>query len=236
MIVLTDFENEFKKFNELRNEYRRLMEENTTVSQRSFSFRIDANYSLLNSLKDWIKNEDKDKQKECYKIYLLLIDVWFSYEALLHLANDEGFSNKYGSKPEKLLKSRIQNELVSDIVDHFYNDLKPIVTKDQRKKSLIKYITTLINYPGTSTAQRKQLNDFKIEIETEKFDNPNYYRVLAFVYAIRNGYVHNGETAFSGTEHYIVKLMILSIAYNFMFKFILRSGSRIFDYMIETIS
>lgn len=236
MIVLTDIENEFKKFNELRNEYRRMMEDNTSTEQRKFSFRIDANYSLQNLLKDPIKNGINDKQKECYKMYLLLIDVWFSYEALLLLANEEEFSNKSGSKPERLLKSRIKNETVADIVNNFYNDLKPILTKDKRKESLIKYINTLINYPGTTIAQQKQLNDFKIEIGTEKFDNPNYYRILAFVYAIRNGYVHNGETAFSGTKHYIVKLMILSIAYNFMLKFILRSGSVIFDYMIETIS
>lgn len=77
---------------------------------------------------------------------------------------------------------------------------------------------------------------FKKEIENDNLTSENYSRILAFVYAIRNAYAHNGETARSGTEHYISKLLILTAAFDFTLKFSLRTDSAIYEELISKIS
>lgn len=229
---MTKLEKEYNHFRELQSKYQKWMEGETTINQRIVSVRIDVSYSL----KDWVQSDNEEIQSECYKAYLRLVDTWFSYEALLILADEEEFTSQSAPKSDKLLKSKIPNDLMVDLVYDFYNQLSEIINKPNRKQSLENYIDTLLNYPGTSKTQIQHLNGFKNEVVKGELKNENYSRILAFVYAIRNAYAHNGETARSGTNHYFNKLLILNISFNFILQFILRTGAIIYDDLISNIS
>lgn len=232
MRKLSDIEKEYHSFNDLRSEYQQWMEGETSEIQRVTSARIDATYSLRN----WVESQAEKSQKECYKSYLRLVDGWFSYEALLMLADEQGYAAGSSPKTDTLLKSRITNTLVSDIVQGFHDALVPVIEKDNRKRSLEQYIDTLSSYPKTSKTQLQHLSALKDEVVSGTLKNDNYSRILAFVYAIRNAYAHNGETARSGTKHYQSKLIILTAGYEFMVKFILRTASALYEELVADIS
>lgn len=233
MRVITKLEKEYDHFKKKQSEYQEWMEGETTEKQRIVFVRIDVSYSF----KDWVQSENEKIQSKCYKAYLRLVDTWFSYEALLHMATEEGFASQSGSKSDKLLKSKISNDEMVDIVHDFYNQLlSEIINRPNRKQSLINYITTLINYPGTFGTQIQHLEGFKIEVQQGELKSENYSRILAFVYAIRNAYAHNGETARSGTNHYENKLLVLNISFDFILQFILRTLAIIYIDLIADIS
>lgn len=232
MRTMNDTEKEYDRFSQARSEYEKWMEGETTRGQRIASVRIEATYSLRN----WALGNGEVSQDECYKSYLRLVDAWFSYEALLLLAEEIYFTAHSSSKPERLLKSEVPNIEMVDIVRGFYADLSETTNKPNRKDSLQKYVQTLMGYPGTSASQRHHLSQFNAEIKKGKFTGKNYSRILAFVYAIRNAYAHNGETARTGTEHYRSKLIILTASYNFTLRFVLRTATLIYEELISGIS
>lgn len=229
---MTALEKEKSDFDGCRTEYRKWVEEDTTVNQRIVSVRIEASYLL----KDWVQTGEIKSQEECYKAYLRLVDAWFTYEALLTWAAEENVATQSGAKTEKLLKNRFPTRLMADVVFDFYDQLSQVMDKPNRKKSFEQYVNTLANYPGTSQTQKQHLEDLKSEIITGNLAGQNYSRILAFAYAIRNAYAHNGETAKSGTNHYVSKLIVLNAAYAFVLRLVLRASAEIYDDLTAHIS
>ncbi|MFW5716867.1 MAG: hypothetical protein ACOC0E_05430, partial [Spirochaetota bacterium] len=140
------------------------------------------------------------------------------------------------AKPDRLAKSRFSTNAMSDIVTDFYADLETVFTKPNRRASLGAYVEKLVNHPGTSRTQKDHLAAFRRDIQKTTPSTDNYSRILAFAYAIRNAYAHNGETAKTGTNHYVAKLTILNAAFVAVLRIVLRVATTIYRDLCDEIS
>jgi len=224
-----------KTLDEFISIYHDAVEDEITHAQKVFKARINASHLLYSSLP--IDNNNHN-QETCYKGYLKLVDAWFTYEALLHLATDHRYSSPSSSKPERLLKSITTDDEVSAIIEQFDDVINKLISNKQNRTRLIDYIRLLKNNKGTSKNQLKHLTAFEEQIEKsdDLYITNNYSVILALAYAIRNAYAHGEETARAGTKHYKSKSILLQALHEFMLAFILHVAVKIYGELLSWIS
>ena len=211
------------------------VEDEITDTQKVFKARINASHLLYSSLPI---DDNNHNQNSCYKGYLKLVDAWFTYEALLHLADDHKYTSLSSSKPERLLKSIITDDEISKIIEPFDNVINTLISNKQYRPRLIDYIRLLKNNKGTSKNQLKHLTSFEKQIEKsdDLYKTNNYSVILSLAYAIRNAYAHGEETARAGTKHYKSKSILLQALHEFMLAFILHVADKIYEELLSWIS
>ncbi len=232
MRELTPLEKDQHNYSIIYNRYRRLMEDQVPSEPRVFNIRIDLAFSMRN----WIKENPDDPQQSTYVKFLRLNESWFAYEALLNFADKEKFTNSSATKAERILKSLQVKSKIPETLDEYRKQIEDEMREDETAKKLRDYILYLTSHPKTGKIQKKILGNYREKINNEKANSLTFEESIALIYAMRNSYVHNGETAKAGTDSYYVKKMILQISYEFILRSLFRIGSYILEFMCNMVN
>jgi len=181
-ILEADEQIEKDRLTEIRNKYLTL-----DVKMRlAFGIRE----ILLNN--DFV-NDKQDDLKLCHLLYYKLADLWFAYDSYLKFYKevigtdknnvdwlDANVHDSYSSTKEIILAKNSVRQQFQEL----YN------SEDERN-NLIAYLVHCQLY--ASNSQRRRINQIILKLEQGNFDFQNS-EILALTYAIRNNFVHNGET------------------------------------------
>lgn len=154
-----------------------------------------------------------------------LNDLWFAYEGLFYLSRDRKLIKASGSKSDPFLEEVTEdlglNNIAKILEPMYCNEL---LVDNARRNDLFGYIEYLRSY-ATSKTQTTLLE--RLKVMTQAAEPPSFSLWLALVYAIRNMYVHNTDTAKSGVRSYTTKIAVLSLSKDFMIGTMLAIAERL---------
>ena len=204
---------------------------------RLFDIRLNNSLATKISLDPNFRYAGTESAREVSRLTLRLSNKWFCYEALLAACESLGLTKGTKSKVDKI-KDEVLSELDSqydffDVMLEFWGMADDAVHGNSKYRSdLQKYVNHLED-GATSAEQRK----FRSHV-FNRYTNHEMFSVqesLALVYAIRNQYVHAGESPKSGVEFYATKITILRYAHDFLVLFCLRLGTLLFDKTLASL-
>jgi len=234
-----DFTNEFEKFSHSwdnwninhNQNFSYLMQFNTKLRMPFAIKEIELDYYFLSQK----ENDMKDLHKFLYK----LTDLWFAYETFFKLY-------------KKVTGNNIENNRVTPKVTKFnWLYLNPFVLyktdiilnalNDANNRLQIEFAEpqyTLLNYlfhcqTHSKGEQRERMNSITSNINRQFLISD----ILTITYAIRNNYVHNGETTITnaGLEnlnfHFneTQKLKLMKICYDFLAIFTVNIANKLIE-------
>jgi hypothetical protein len=159
--------------------------------------------------------------KELHKFQYKLMDLWFAYETFFKF-----YQKIKGSSINSTIVwldnyatySMFNSEIITNAINTANNEMNQSFNNQTNKIKLKKYIQHCENHSKKS--QKSRLN----AIVSNFGENLKIKDILTITYAIRNNYVHNGETtitnagldnlnfSFDETQ----KLKLVKICYNFL--------------------
>lgn len=177
-------------------------------------FRFNTKYSLVKS----------PIVERTYKCILRTNEAWFAIEALIqhcvyeNIITQTSMVRRYSSYSRNIDMTstlRIINSLL----------IEKLWSKSRRKRYVINFLNFLVN--NSKTELRNSLNRAITKINNEiDFDNED---LLSIAYGTRNTFIHQGESAFSGTENYTSKIVLLKIVYDFLILFNLKATNSFYN-------
>ena len=224
------YEESFKKMNEA-------LEGNIGQEFRLFDIRLNMSLSTRISLDSSYRYSGTDSAREVSRLTLKLSNIWFCYEALILACSSFGLSANSKSKVHALSEDIIY-ELISDydfrdvLLDFWGNNGRLIKSHEKFHSDLQRFVLYL-EQGATSKEQKKIL--LNIHNKFTNNDDFSVPEILALIYAIRNQYVHAGDTPKSGVSYYTTKISILRNANDFLVLFCLRLGTLIMDKKLAAV-
>lgn len=196
-----------------------------------FDVRLNNALSANIEMKSGFRHLHEEKHRTAYALMLKLCDIWFCYEALLIAYKAEGLLVNPRSKINALSKD------VLDAIDSEHNMFEVrlefwgmnggIVHKGGHRADMQRYMDYL-SFKATSREQKVYLPQvYNLFTNNDLFTTP---QILSFAYAVRNQYVHAGESPQSGVDHVETKIAALSFSHDFLVLFCLRAGEYLLEY------
>ncbi|WP_155636299.1 hypothetical protein [Burkholderia cepacia] len=198
---------------------------------RLFDIRLNNSLATKISLDSTFRHAETESAREVSRLTLRLSNKWFCYEALIAACESFGLTKGSKSKVDKI-KDEVLSELESqydffDVMLDFWGMADDEVHGNSKYRTDLQKYVNHLEVGATSAEQRKFLSHV-----FNRYTNHEMFSVqesLALVYAIRNQYVHAGESPKSGVEFYATKITILRYAHDFLVLFCLRLGTLLFD-------
>lgn len=192
---------------------------------RQFDIRFRLACSLQISFDDELSYTKTESTKKTYRGLIQLNDLWFAYEGLFDLIKARGLIKVSGNKSDPFLEDTIEalglNHITSLLGPTYCDQL---LAENTKRNDLCNYIKYLALF-ATSKTQIKLLD--RLKNKTKSGEPPTFSLWLALVYAIRNMYVHNTDTAKSGVKSYSTKIAVLSLSKVFMIDILLVISKRV---------
>jgi len=200
---------------------------------RLFDIRLRLALSLQIGFDNTISFTNTDTIRKIYGLILRLNDLWFVYEGLYKLCSESQYLKSNPTKSDPFTGEKTTELLLDNSVSNFGEYLNNNIYQNSRLKiDFLNYLQYLINNSKGAT-QLKLLNGFKNKATNNI--NPKFNEILSLIYALRNMYVHNTDTAKSGIEHYRTKNLLLKNCNDFMILISLKISSIIIGGKIEQI-
>lgn len=171
-------------------------------------------------------DEKQTDIKELHKFLYKTVDLWFAYEAFFELYQklhdttldeifNKGFCKINCWQKNQLFKDQFNLEIIKTATDLANNKLSQGFSSGD-------YLSRYISHCA-DIAKGDQKRRLKI-IEAKNCQNLTLTELLTITYAIRNNYVHHGETTITnaGLENFNFsfnesqKLKLIKICYNFL--------------------
>ncbi|MBS4686333.1 hypothetical protein J4G63_03545 [Aeromonas sobria] len=203
---------------------------------RLFDIRLQMALSTNITFNPGFRYTNTDTSKDVSRLTLKLSNVWFSYESLL-----KAYDNS------SLLTNRSKTTSLSeDILDELLGEYHfDIITKSFRqyhsdnihcnskfREDSQRYIDYLTS-GATSNSQKRALHRiFNIFTNNEDMAIND---VLSLVYAVRNQYVHSGESPKSGVKYFSTKIEVLKNAHDFLVLICLRLATLLIDKRLASV-
>ncbi|NWO07526.1 MAG: hypothetical protein HLX50_18080 [Alteromonadaceae bacterium] len=201
-----------------------------------FDVRLNNALSTIIEMRQGFRHLQEESNREAYILMMKLCDIWFCYEALLMAFKSEGLVSNPKSKVNALSEDTLAYiDLYHDISDvrHEFTGMSGgLVHQGDHRGDMQKYIDHL-QTSATSKGQKKYLAQVY-----NLFTNDNVFsisQVLSFVYAVRNQYVHSGESPLSGVKYVETKISALKFSYDFLVLFCLRAGEFLIEHKVKKI-
>lgn len=192
---------------------------------RQFDIRFRLACSLQISFDSDFSYTKTDSTKRTYRGLMQLNDLWFAYEGLFYLSKDRNLVKTSGSKSDPFLEEVSEdlglNNIAKMLEPAYFNEL---LVDNARRSDLFGYIEYLRGC-ATSKTQIRLLERLKDMTQASK--PPSFSLWLSLIYAIRNMYVHNTDTAKSGVRSYATKIAVLSLSKDFMIGTMLAIAERL---------
>lgn len=172
----------------------------------SLNVSFDATSSYTKSL----------ETRKTYQALLMLNDSWFAYESCFELCKARKITKASPTKSEPFTLDVIRQLGLEKIAENLYNRYEEdILMSEKRRSDYFDYLGHLHSLAKTKTQQAllQSLHD-----EASAASCPKFSHWLGLVYAIRNAYVHNADTAKSGVKYYSTKIAVLNLSRSFMIR------------------
>jgi len=191
----------FDNYNQSFEKLKRLLRDGLPRSLRLFNIRLRLAIDIQVDFKGEISLTKSKEVKDTYVLLIRLMEIWNAYEALFHYVKD---TKKYVNAKEIVYKAYSQTFLtevgsltiLKDTLDllkkkynadnNFKNDFKQLIKRieddDRIRPNLTESCKNIVEY-----------------FEGEK--NISGIETIALIYAERNMYYHNGETAKMGMRY-----------------------------------
>lgn len=202
-------------------------------------FDVRLNNTLASSidLDPKYRHAQIQSHREAYVLMLKLSNIWFCYEALIHAFDSEGLLENPRSKVNPLGEDKLKViDMGFDIFEvklDFWGMNGGIVHDEKYRSDMQGYMDHLIS-SATSNEQKKYLPEvFNLFTNNDMFSTE---QALSFAYAVRNQYVHAGESPMAGVLYIETKLAALKASYDFLVLFCLRTGEYLIDKKISGAS
>lgn len=198
---------------------------------RQFDIRFRLACSLQISFDSDFSYTKTESTRKTYRGLMQLNDLWFAYEGLFSLSKASGLVKNSGTKSDPFLEETTQElglNHIASLLEPIYR--KELLVDNARRQDLCGYIEYL-RASATSQTQIKLLD--RLKAMTHASESPAFSLWLALVYAIRNMYVHNTDTAKSGVRSYATKIAVLSVSKDFMIGTMLAISERLLSYEIR---
>ncbi len=197
----SDILNLFEKYNKSFEKLKDLLQDKLPRSLRLFNIRLRLAIDIQIDFKGEISLTKSEEVKETYILLIKLMEIWNAYEALFHFAKD---TKKYVNAKESVYKAYSQtflNEVGSlQILKDTLDELKNRYNSDKNFNSDFKQ---LINRIEVDERIRQNLSESCKSI-VEYFEGKKTIsgiEIVALIYAERNMYYHNGESARMGMRY-----------------------------------
>lgn len=210
-VILNLFENYNKSFEKLKD----LLQDELPRSLRLFNIRLRLAIDIQIDFKGEISLTKSDVVRKTYVLLIKLMEIWNAYEALFHYAKH---TKKYINAKESAYKAYSQtflNEVGSlKILKNTLDELKGKYDSNKNFKSdfkqLIKRIEDDDRIRPNLTESCKSIVEY---FEGNK--TISGIEMIALIYAERNMYYHNGETAKMGMRYGNRQFLILTLTTGF---------------------
>lgn len=191
----------FEKYNESFNRLIGLPQYELPRSLRLFNIRFRLAIDIQIDFKGEISLTKTKQVRDTYVLLIKLMEIWNAYEALFQYAKD---TQKYANAKESIFKGYSQNFLTDVgsliILKSTLNEIKSKYNDDSNFKNdfnqLIKRIEDDDRIKHTLTESCKSIIEF-----FEGTKSISGIETIALIYAERNMYYHNGETAKMGMRY-----------------------------------
>lgn len=174
-------------------------------------------------------SDKQDDLKRCHLLYYKLADLWFAYDTYLKFYTkivgsqknsvdwiDANVHNNYSTRAEITLA---RNTTTLSFNDYYSNEARRNLFLDY-----LAYCKTT-----ASNSQRRRLDQIIIKIQNQNFVLTNS-EIMAITYAVRNNFVHNGETTVVPDNFgYRNKSQLLSALYSYLAIVLLISSNITFE-------
>ena len=204
MILANDLMKEL--FSQYTHRYERLKEltqpQQFPRSLKLFNIRLRLAFDILIDFKGEVSLTKTKQVRETYVLIIKLMEMWNAYEALSHYIRE---IKKYGIK-QKIVKSKIYTQAFLNktgslkLLKETLDELKSDYSKDLKLKSDFSQYIKRVN---DDTRIGKTLTDDSKSI-LGYFNNEKMIsgiEIISLIYAERNMYYHNGETAKMGMSY-----------------------------------
>lgn len=237
---IQNFNNQYEIFQENKNILEIKIIETNDLIQRSRLTDIQKVYSTLDvkmrlafGIKEIRLNNDfvSDKEndlKTCHLLYYKLADLWFAYDSYLKF-----YENVIGSKKNNVdwIEANVHNDYSSstqiiNAKSSVNEKFRNLYIDEERRNDLIEYLVHCKR--NASQSQKRRIDQIIIKITQLNFDFTNS-EILTITYAVRNNFVHNGETTIVPDNFgYINKAKLLQILYSYLTVVLLVSSNLTF--------
>lgn len=185
------------KFDELRD----LEQDELPRSLRLFNIRLRLAFDIEIDFKGKISLTKTKEVRETYVLIIQLMEAWNAYEAFSHYANEVS-----SHVVQKVSKSKIYTQAFLTAVGSMQT-LKDALSwlnseyanNGRFKKDLAQYITRLRQDSHLTKTLKEDAKDLLSHLNGEK--TVSGIELLSLIYAERNMYYHNGETAKMGMAY-----------------------------------
>ncbi len=206
------FDKLFKKYREALEEFLNLVQGQLPISYYAFDTRILLSTGLS---VNFDKNKIKSKAaRACYSRLMKLSDMWFTYETLLNIVNEQGFFADKSAKATALTdKSASETFELADILNTCNTILNTHCFTDPAKfKKIQDYLAFLAQ--GTNPTQVAVLNRALASVKSKK--DLGIQELTGWIYAIRNAFIINGDTSVSRIKNMDLAKILFEILYDFL--------------------
>ncbi len=191
-------------FNQYTSKYERfriLMQDEISRSLRLFNIRFRLSLDIQIDFKGEISLTKSQPVRDTYALIIRLMETWNAYEALFHYIKELG---KYANP--KVIKSKIYSKKFLETVGSLktlkvtVDKLKIEYNRNVKFKSDInQYISRIENDNRIKSTLTEDSKNVLAYFKEEK--SISGIEILSLIYAERNMYYHNGETAKMGMTY-----------------------------------
>lgn len=188
--LLTTYNHNFSEFNNLK-------QFNLPSNLRLFNIRFNLAIDLRIDFYREITLTQTPRIRELYSLIMKLMEIWNSYEVLIHYSKDLELTASNESIYKIYTQRYLQDVGSLAILERTLNSFKDRYNSNKRFRSCFNNYIQMIN---SETRLRENLRSSCTKI-LEYFKGEkdiSGIEIIALVYAERNMYYHNGETANMG--------------------------------------
>lgn len=183
-----------KAYLDLYEELSNLTGDNLPKRLRQFNIRFKLSLDVTIDFKGEIPLTKSKSVRELYSLLIKLLEIWNAYEALKHYSYELGLISKnesiYKAYSQKLLKEYNCLEILKETLD----ELKQKYLINRTFESNIRgYMSHIENDSEIRSNLKKSCLSILEYFNDEK--PISGIEIIALIYAERNMYYHNGETA-----------------------------------------
>lgn len=223
-----DLANLFQNYNQSFEKLKDILQDELPRSLRLFNIRLRLAIDIQIDFKGEISLTKTKEVRDTYILLIKLMESWNAYEALFHYVKE---TNKYANARESIYKAYSQTFLTEvgslPVLKTTLDTLKSKYISENNFKSdfkqLIKRIEDDDRIRPNLTESCKNIVEY---FEGNK--NISGIEIIALIYAERNMYYHNGETAKMGMRYGNRQYLIKSLTTSF-YRHILLLTTKILD-------
>ena len=218
-----------------RNLLRHLASDRRLSDFDAFNKRLKIAWGIQIEFTDDL-NIKRDVVRDCYRLMLKLADLWFAFEHLSEIANETIPTKKPNSKFDFFEPATMEELGLSDITRHCNQLLwEHVLQKTAWRREIyhLIYYLTKNTKGGTKNTigEIRELLRARCDLEMK--------HICAWMYGIRNIYVHKGVTAALGTENYEVKRALYTMLHDTLILYALTLGhaycrKKLLDYLPDS--